>query len=51
MRSGRRRCGVAIAIEKAFQGGGERFRSLGYDVYSLARIDHFTNDGVVFLEE
>ncbi|WP_455129201.1 xanthine phosphoribosyltransferase [Pseudoramibacter alactolyticus] len=42
--------GIGIAIEKAFQGGGDRFRALGYDVYALARIDHFTDDGVVFAE-
>lgn len=42
--------GIGIAIEKAFQGGGDRFRALGYDVYSLASIERFTDDGVVFTE-
>lgn len=43
--------GIGIAIEKVFQGGGKDFRDRGYDVYSLAMIDHFTEDGVVFSHE
>lgn len=43
--------GFGIAIEKVFQGGGKEFREKGYDVYSLAMIDHFTEDGVVFSHE
>ncbi|MFJ3031378.1 xanthine phosphoribosyltransferase [Rothia terrae] len=43
--------GIGIAIEKVFQGGGKIFRDQGYDVYSLAMIDHFTDDGVVFFNE
>lgn len=43
--------GMGIAIEKVFQGGGQEFRERGFDVYSLAMIDHFTEDGVVFSHE
>lgn len=43
--------GIGIAIEKVFQGGGKEFRDRGYDVYSLAMIDNFTDDGVVFTHE
>ena len=32
--------GIGIAIEKAFQGGGDRLRAQGYRVESLARIAH-----------
>jgi xanthine phosphoribosyltransferase len=30
--------GVGIVIEKAFQGGGEKVRAAGHEVFSLARI-------------
>lgn len=40
--------GVGIAIEKAFQGGGDKYRAMGYDVYSLAKIAKFTDNSVVF---
>lgn len=40
--------GIGIAIEKVFQGGGNKYRDLGYDVYSQARIAAFTEDSVVF---
>lgn len=43
--------GMGISIEKVFQGGGQEFRDKGFDVYSLAMIDHFTEDGVVFSHE
>lgn len=39
--------GVAIAIEKGFQGGGEKVRSQGIDVYSLAIVDEMTDDGEI----
>lgn len=32
--------GIGIAIEKAFQGGGDKLRAQGYRVESLARISH-----------
>lgn len=40
--------GIGILIEKAFQGGGERFRQAGYDLYSLAKIAKFEDGKVVF---
>lgn len=49
--SGAKVAGIGIAIEKAFQKGGEKYRDMGYDVYSLAMIDHLTEDGVIFVGE
>lgn len=43
--------GVGIGIEKAFQPGGRTFREKGYRIHSLARIDHFEDDRVVFCSE
>ena len=40
--------GVAIAIEKGFQGGGDELRRKGVDLYSLAIIDSMENGQVVF---
>ncbi|UUX33683.1 xanthine phosphoribosyltransferase [Fundicoccus culcitae] len=40
--------GIGIAIEKVFQGGGDRHRQQGYDVYSQAMIERFENGRVVF---
>lgn len=39
--------GAGIAIEKAFQPGGERIRSMGIRVESLARIKSMSDDGVI----
>lgn len=41
-------CGAAIAIEKRFQGGGDDLRSRGIRVESLAMIERFEDDSVVF---
>lgn len=41
-------CGCAIAIEKGFQQGSERVRSLGVRVESLAVIDKMEDDKVIF---
>lgn len=41
-------CGAAIAIEKRFQGGGDDLRSRGIRVESLAMIERFEDDKVVF---
>lgn len=43
--------GVGIGIEKAFQPGGKKFRDQGFLIHSLARIDHFEQDTVVFCGE
>ena len=43
--------GVGIAIEKGFQGGGDRLREQGIDVQSLAIVDSLEDGRVVFREE
>ncbi|PKK40049.1 Xanthine phosphoribosyltransferase [Clostridiaceae bacterium JG1575] len=43
--------GIGIGIEKAFQPGGETMRQKGYHVHSLARIERFAPEGVVFCEQ
>lgn len=40
--------GAGIAVEKAFQPGGERIRAQGIRVESLARIQSMSEDGVEF---
>lgn len=40
--------GVGIVIEKGWQGGGDKLRSEGYDVQSLAVIDSMNNGKIVF---
>lgn len=40
--------GIAIAIEKGFQGGGDKLRSKGIRVESLAIVDSMTDDSVKF---
>ncbi len=41
--------GIGVAIEKAYQGGGDKVRALGYRVESLAKIKEMNEkDGVIF---
>ncbi len=40
--------GVAIGIEKGFQGGGDALRNEGIDVYSLAIVDKMDENGIQF---
>lgn len=40
--------GCAVAIEKGFQGGGDKLREKGYDVFSLAIIESMENGKIVF---
>lgn len=40
--------GAGIAIEKAFQPGGEKLRSQGMKIESLAKIKSMSADGIVF---
>ena len=40
--------GIGIAIEKGFQGGGDKFRKAGIDIYSLAVIDEAENGEIKF---
>jgi len=46
--SGAHLCGCAIAIEKAFQGGGDKLRSKGVRVESLAVIESMDDHSVTF---
>lgn len=43
--------GAGIAIEKAFQGGGDELRAEGMRVESLARIASMTDDSIEFVRE
>lgn len=43
--------GVGIAVEKGFQGGGDRLRAAGVDVKSLAIIERADEDGIFFRED
>lgn len=40
--------GIGIAIEKGFQGGGDRLRAMGVDLYSLAIIEEATPNHIRF---
>ena len=42
--------GIGIAVEKGFQGGGDRFRKAGIDIYSLAVIDSADGCKIKFRE-
>ena len=44
-------CGVGIVIEKAFQNGRHKVEDLGYDVYSLARVQSLKKGAIEFCEE
>ncbi len=46
--SGAHLVGAGIAIEKVFQGGGEKLRAQGLRIESLARIAAMTDDSIVF---
>ena len=43
--------GVGIAVEKGFQGGGDRIRELGIDYHALAVIESAEPDHIVFRAE
>ena len=42
--------GVAIAIEKGFQGGGDKMRESGIDLYSLAIVERMSEGEIEFRE-
>ncbi len=42
--------GIGIAVEKGFQGGGDKFRKAGIDIYSLAVIDSTDDCKIKFRE-
>lgn len=46
--SGAKLAGAAVMIEKGFQGGGDRLRAMGVRVHSLAIIDAFDGDKIIF---
>lgn len=46
--AGARVVGAGIAVEKVFQGGGDKLRSQGLRVESLARIAEMSDDGLRF---
>ena len=50
-KSGAGLAGAAIAIEKGFQGGGDRLREQGIRVESLAIIDSMSDTSLVFREQ
>lgn len=43
--------GVGIAIEKGFQGGGDRLRGMGLNYHALAVIEKANENGIIFREE
>ena len=43
--------GIGIAIEKGFQGGGDRLRAMDLNYHALAVIDSADENGIVFREE
>ena len=49
--AGGRVAGCAIAIEKGFQGGGDKLRAEGIRVESLAIIDKMTDDSLEFRQQ
>ena len=48
--AGARVAGCSVAIEKAYQKGGDKVRELGYRVESLAKIKEITSDGKIVFE-
>lgn len=40
--------GFSVCVEKEYQGGGNKLRELGYDVYSLASIKHMEKNKIEF---
>ena len=43
--------GVGIAVEKGFQGGGDRLREMGLNYHALAVIEEATPNHIVFRED
>lgn len=46
--SGAELAGMGVAVEKGFQGGGDRLRERGIDLKSLAIIERADENGIVF---
>ena len=43
--------GIGIAIEKGFQGGGDRLRDMGLNFHALAVIESADENGIVFRDD
>jgi len=43
--------GIGIAVEKGFQGGGDRLRGMGMNYHALAVIDSADENGIIFRED
>ena len=43
--------GIGIAVEKGFQGGGDRLRAMDLNYHALAVIDSADENGIVFRED
>lgn len=51
-KAGAQTIGIGVAVEKGFQGGGDRLREAGVNLYSLAIIDGIDEDGkITFRDE
>ena len=49
--SGAKLAGIGVAVEKGFQGGGDGIRGEGYDLKSLAIIEHAEQGNFTFRED
>lgn len=43
--------GIGVAVEKGFQGGGDRLREAGMNYHALAVIERADEDGIIFRDE
>ena len=43
--------GIGIAVEKGFQGGGDRLREAGFNYHALAVIEKADENGIIFRDE
>ena len=43
--------GACVAIEKGFQGGGDKLRASGFPICSAAIIDSMDENGIVFRKQ
>ena len=43
--------GIGIAVEKGFQGGGDRLRNMGFNYHALAVIERADEYGIAFRED
>ena len=50
-KAGAHLCGMAVAVEKGYQGGGDKIRKEGVDLLSLAVIDSMENGKITFREQ